>query len=275
MGEAGPLAGIFERLACAQPGAAAVFGADEVERWADGSLEALVGAGLLNPAPPAQVIECDGCERNCFMPVYVRPVEDDRPARAFISCDKPEDLGRVPVPLDRLRQWRIAAGMLAGAVARLLGFTLPPQEDGARGIWTLGLLRGKEHLGAVTLSLENGGSLAVAGQSVPLTQVLTLSAGALTADRDALIRMVEGAEKPNDTGGVPAAQRSQIASNAAKAKHRKSGIPEKKKQLREIWAKGHYTSHMACAEQECEGLGLLFDTGMKALRNAPEPKRSN
>jgi hypothetical protein len=57
------------------------------------------------------------------MPVHVRPAEGNRAARAFISCDKPEEVGRVPVELNRLAQWRITGGMLADTVARLLGFT--------------------------------------------------------------------------------------------------------------------------------------------------------
>jgi hypothetical protein len=68
----------------------------------------------------------------------VRPAEGRRPARAFISCDKPEDVGRVPVKLDRLAQWRITGAMLAGVTARLLGFTKVPQGDSAGKCWVLG-----------------------------------------------------------------------------------------------------------------------------------------
>jgi hypothetical protein len=50
-----------------------IFGADEAAQWRGGALEALIKSGLLERAEPAQVIECDGCERNCFMPVHVRP----------------------------------------------------------------------------------------------------------------------------------------------------------------------------------------------------------
>ena len=92
---------IFERLCRANSGEE-IFGADEVAQWPESALEVLVKSGLLGRAEPARVIECDGCERNCFMPVHVRPAEGSRPARAFISCDKPEDVGRVPVELGRL-----------------------------------------------------------------------------------------------------------------------------------------------------------------------------
>jgi hypothetical protein len=123
---------IFERLSRADSGQE-IFGADEVAQWPGGALEALIKSGLLERAESAQVIECDGCERNCFMPVHVRPAEINRPTRVFISCDKPEDVGRVPVELGRLAQWRITGWMLAGAVARLLGFMQAPSPwPGAR-----------------------------------------------------------------------------------------------------------------------------------------------
>ena len=62
---------IFERLSRADSGEE-IFGADEVAQWRESALEALVKSGLLERAEPARVIECDGCERNCFMPVPPR-----------------------------------------------------------------------------------------------------------------------------------------------------------------------------------------------------------
>jgi hypothetical protein len=115
MTESGLLEHIFERLCRADSGQE-IFGADEAAQWPESAHEVLVKSGLLERAEPAGVIECDGCERNCFMPVHVRAAEGNRPARAFISCDKREDVGRVPVELGRLAQWRITGGMLAGAV---------------------------------------------------------------------------------------------------------------------------------------------------------------
>lgn len=172
MTESGLLEHIFERLSLSDSGEE-IFGADEAARWPKGALEVLIKFGLLGRAEPAQVIECTGCERNCFMPVHVRPVEDNRPARAFISCDKPEDVGRVIVELGRLAQFRITGGMLATVVARLLGFTKPQQEDRASGKrWKLGLLKGKKHIGEAKLALENGVTILVAGHTVSLVEIV-------------------------------------------------------------------------------------------------------
>ena len=74
-------------------------------------------------------------------------------------------MGRVPVELGRLTQWRITGGMLAGAVARLLGFTKSPHEDSVGNHWTLGRLNGKEYKGELKLSVEGGIALLVAGQT--------------------------------------------------------------------------------------------------------------
>jgi hypothetical protein len=52
---------IFERLCRADAGEE-IFGGDEAAEWAAGVLDVLTEAGLLRPAPPAQVVECDGCD---------------------------------------------------------------------------------------------------------------------------------------------------------------------------------------------------------------------
>lgn len=201
MTESGLLEQILDRLGRADS-TEEIFGADEAAEWPAGTFDILTKAGLLRRAQPAQVIECDGCERNCFMPVHVRPADGDRPARAFISCDKPEDVGRVPVELGRLMQWQITGGLLAKTLARLLGFTKLPQDEGASGKrWKLGLLKGKEHKGEVKLAVENGVTLIVSGHTILLSEILTLDCGGLSVDRDELLRLVD---KP---GGQPSAQR--------------------------------------------------------------------
>jgi hypothetical protein len=263
---------IFERLCRADSGEE-IFGADEAAQWPESALE--VKSGLLERAEPAQVIECDGCERNCFMPVHVRPGEGNRPARAFISCDKREDVGRVPVELGRLAQSRTTGGMLAAAIARLLGFTKSPHEDSVGKRWTLGRLKGKEYKGEVKLSIEGGVTLTIAGQNIPLVHVLTLNRRGLKADKDALLRLVDGDTRQPAAGVGSVAWRKQTAKAAANARHsRPGGSRDKQRQIREIWAMGKYSSRDLCADEECAALGMSFSAARKALRNAPRPVRS-
>ena len=81
--------------------------ADEVAEWPRGLFDKLRVDKRLTPAEPAQTLECRGCERACFMPVNVMQAEGNRPARAFIACDKPENYGRVRVEFPRLHQWQL------------------------------------------------------------------------------------------------------------------------------------------------------------------------
>jgi hypothetical protein len=268
MTEGGLLEHIFERLSRADSGGE-IISADEAAQWPESALERLVTSGVLGRAKPAQVIECDGCECNCFMPVHVQPAEGNRLARAFISCDKPEDVGRVPVELGRLAQWRITGGMLAGAMARLLGFANPPHEDSVGKSWTLGWLKGKECKGEVKLSVEGGVTLTIADQSIPLIHALTLNRRGLKVNKDAVLRLVEGTTRQPAAGVGSVAWRKQTAKAAANARHNQpGGSRDKQRQIREIWAAGKYSSRDICAEEECAALGMSFSAARKALRNA-------
>lgn len=274
MTESDLLEHIFERLSRAETGVE-IFGADESTQWPEGALDLLVKSGLLARAEPAQVIECDGCERNCFMAVHVRPAEANRPARAFISCDKPEDVGRVLVDLARLAQWRMTGGMLAGAMARLWGFTKAPQEESTGKCWTLGWLKDKECKGEVKLSVEGGAMLTIANQSIPLVHVLTLNRRGLKVDKNAVLALVDGTTRQPAAGVGSAAWRSQNGKAAANARHdQPGGSRDKQRQIREIWATGKYSTREICAEQECAAFGMSFSTARKALRKTPEPVRS-
>lgn len=97
------------------------FGADEIRLWPAGAHPALVSAGVLRRAEPAQVIACDGCERNCFKPVHVRNSPIHESAVAFITCDEPEDHGRIRVELSRLEQWHSVGSPSASELARAIG----------------------------------------------------------------------------------------------------------------------------------------------------------
>ncbi len=105
-----------------------VIGADEIAEWPPGTFEKLRDANLLSEAEPTQVLECQGCEQSCTMPVEIFPQEAARPARAFIACDKRSDVGRVPVPFARLRQWQ----MTRAGFGRLQSAWVAPAEGSPR-----------------------------------------------------------------------------------------------------------------------------------------------
>lgn len=204
MTESDLLEAVLDRLGSAEA-AESFFGADEVADWPPGALEAFIRHGLLRRAQPAQVIECRGCEENCFMPVQVFPAEGGRPARAFIACDRRDDVGRVAVDFHRLEQWQATCRMIAAVLARLLGFSEPSPADG--GQWHIGVLKGKKHKSPVVLLAGDSLTLSLAGYAVPLVDVLAIEENALALDKAALIRLVDN---PEGNGEDPEARRERL-----------------------------------------------------------------
>jgi hypothetical protein len=212
------LESLLERLATAGV-AKAIFSADEIGEWPAGALGSLVDAGMLQQAHPASVVECTGCEQNCLMPVHVLTAEDNRVARAFIACDKRDDIGRVPVDMGSLKAWQITGALLAKTVAQLLGFTQPPQYETTDKHWTLGLLKGKQHKCLITLQAGGSFTLSLAGHTIPLIDVLSFEQNFLTLNKVELIRR---ADKPveHHAAEIPEARRTRLKARilAEKAK---------------------------------------------------------
>lgn len=203
---------LLDRLG-AQQGAAVQLSIDELNSWPAEAVAAMKSARMLVKARHASSIVCPGCECECVMAVHVLPSEGGRPGRAFITCDKPEDMGRVAVELHKLERWQLTGEVLAGALNRLLGLAKPPQQDRTGKRWTLGLLKGKEHKGEVKLAVDDGVALLVAGHSVPVADIITLNGDGLSADRAELLRLVD---KPANPPGVPRYEASTARREARK-----------------------------------------------------------
>ncbi|MGH8322810.1 MAG: hypothetical protein ACRETD_03260 [Steroidobacteraceae bacterium] len=115
----------------------------------------------------------------------------------------------------------------------------------------------------------------VAGQNIPLVHVLTLTRRGLKADKDVLVRLVDGDTLQPASGVGSVAWRKDTAKAAANARHnRPGGSRDKQRQIREIWATGKYSSRDLCVEEECAALAMSFSAARKALMNSPKPVRS-
>lgn len=176
----------------------------DVAPWPDGVLERLMAAGLLREGPQAESVTCDGCEEYCLQPVHVRPGLEGRPPSILVVCDQREDIGRVHIRLEQLRQWRCDLDQLAVTLARLLEIEETPERL-ATGLWCLGradlpglgrecFLAGKDGFdralvprgGVVFLAAANG------EQGIPLPSILRLGGGGLILDRPALGEWLSG-----------------------------------------------------------------------------------
>lgn len=114
------------------------FGCDDVAGLPDGTLAGLTAAGLLTAAQYARSIACDGCGEGCHEEVELVACEDGEPPRAWVICHGEESLGRVPVELDRVRQWTVDTAALVGLLAQELGSSRSVQECVPERLWWLG-----------------------------------------------------------------------------------------------------------------------------------------
>ena len=134
------------------------------------------------------------------MPVQVLTKQGQ--PRAFIACDKDDDIGRVPVPLQRLERWRASDTTLADALAMLLGCAEATRLVGDAKALRVGLVTGRTTRAAVLLRWQDGGAvLEVAGHVLPLDLALTIKDAALSLDGKTLVRC---ADAPAAGAGVPA-----------------------------------------------------------------------
>ena len=268
------LTDLLTRLAAQDSGAVHV-GVDDTSQWPAALVAAAKSAGLLKKARPASSIACSGCERQCMMPVQVFPETDGRPARAFISCDKPEDMGRVQVEPSDLVRWRITDESLARALSSLLLISDPPQRDCIDRRWIIGPFPGHKEPHWFTLALDDDVTLLAAQRRISLITLLKLDGEALHIDDATLLALIESDTRQPKSEKGSAEWRRQSAKAAADARHdQPGGSREKQRLIRERWASGKYSTRDICAEQECAALDMSFSAARKALRNTPNPDQS-
>lgn len=177
----------LERLQ-AVDGTTVDISADELMQWPADVVNGLRRQRVLVRGEPASTVRCTGCEYGCMMPVDVRTGPDGK-STAMVVCDRRDDIGRVPVPLDALAQSRITLASLAQAFAPQLGTAAPtPLAAGYRLGW-LDTGHGRE---AVLLMRDGPGlAVSVAGNSTELAAVMLWNASTLSLDLPALRRRAE------------------------------------------------------------------------------------
>lgn len=171
--------------------------AKEMARWPAAAIAAMKVQRLLVKTSPATSAVCPGCERQCVMRVHVLSAPTE--SRAFIVCDKRDDINRVPVAVECLEQWKASGNSVAHLVTALLDLRAAPGAATGSAQWELGRFKGNKH--AAHLSLLADGAelrLSLAGHSIALTDVLEFDAGRIVVDQKLLWRRVD---QPVASGG--------------------------------------------------------------------------
>lgn len=190
-----PLAALIEllgRLGASQ-GAAVLINVDELNLWPSAAVAAMKNQHLLTKARPATSAICSGCERDCVMPVHVLPAEDNRAARAFISCDKRSDINRVPVPFTMLSQWQCNTYAVCGFIAASLGVRRSDKQIGSADLFDIGIATGDKRNQMLCLQAHGALSLVAGGNALPLAELIEYHDGAYLLDGAMIRKLVDAA----------------------------------------------------------------------------------
>lgn len=179
---------LLDRLAAAA-GEVALFSERELAEWPAAALSRIKAEGLLVKGPPADTLTCPGCEEDCTMPVEIATTSNGT-LRAFVVCDKRDDVARVAIARDLLEQWTCSPERMADVLAGLLGIRRSGSDSTALR-WDVGVLKGAKGSAYVVLGIERELRLTVAGYSLPVVDVLELGDKGLNIDRRALVRCVD------------------------------------------------------------------------------------
>lgn len=188
-----PLQVVLERLGYADPAKGVFFFWDEVKDWPAGALELLVARGFLQPAQPMTSIECDGCEEKCIRPVVVYPAHEDKPGRAFVNCEQRDDMGRISVSFDRMKQWRGSVDSVCGFVAGCLELRRSDKRAVSVGLLEIGVAKGEKRSQMLCLQVNGVLDLVAGNNSVPLVGLIEHYDGGYSLDIVMIRQLVDAA----------------------------------------------------------------------------------
>ncbi len=131
---------LLERVGASRD--AALVSEEELRQWPVEAVRALKTHRLLVKASPATTVVCPGCEQECTMPVDTVSAGTGKAATSFVVCDKRDDINRVAVSAERLRQWRASGAAIADVITGLLGLRSPDAGAISSGAGKLGCSKG-------------------------------------------------------------------------------------------------------------------------------------
>ena len=220
---------LLARLSC-RGGEVLTLDADDVSDFPKEHFELFVKHGVLQEIADARNVVCDGCDERCDRPVQIYRANNISPARAFVSCELRDDVGRVAVDFERLKQWQMTERQLAEMVRDLIGQTSQSVvKDGA--LWRLGMVDGGKHKAQMSLQFDGDVVVVSGGHKVPLMELLSFDKGGLKIDLKKIKKMV------NEPTGFSDDVESTKARNARLLKHRNNlkskGVKAFNKQIAE------------------------------------------
>lgn len=191
MNPEGALIELLDRVGAARDGKVYVSD-EELCNWPAVAVAAMKSQKLLAKARPAESVVCPGCERACGMPVHTL-TRANGTAVSFVVCDKRDDINRVPISTDLLKQWRCDAKAVCDFIAANLDVRRSEQEPANRSLRIIGMARGDKRSQMIALQLNGSLALVAGNNAVPLAQLVGFGDGKYSVDAATVRQLVDAA----------------------------------------------------------------------------------
>ena len=152
---------------------------------------------LIVKARPASSTVCQGCERDCVMPVHSLSATTGKTS-SFIVCDKRSDVNRVPIPAERLTQWQCKADLVCRFISASLALRQPVKKADDGGRWEIGMVSGDKRSQMLCLEASGKLTLIAGGSIVPLAEFIEYHDGAYVLDDAQIRHLVDSATTADD-----------------------------------------------------------------------------
>ena len=113
------------------------------------------------------------------------------PAASFVVCDKRDDINRVAISAERLRQWRCGAEAVGAFVVQSLGLRPGGQRKTDAGLWELGLATGKKRSQMMCLRVGERLELMAGQNAVALAEIVRFGANGYSVDCEKVKQLVD------------------------------------------------------------------------------------
>ena len=155
----------------------------ETAHWPPSLFNALLETALIRPAGSANIVVCPGCDHACAMNVNSDTHPQTGNSRAFIVCDRRDDMGFIGLDPCDLKQWQLSRRQLADFLVRNLSLTPTGVSVDAPAI-ALGWTTSKHGRRHVCLQFEGTPQLSIDNGTIPLDQLVFWNGTAIAVDHE-------------------------------------------------------------------------------------------
>ncbi len=228
---------LLNRVGACQ-GKAVMVSDEELLQWPKAAVKAMKCQKLIVKAKPASSAVCQGCERNCVMPVHSLSATTGKTS-SFIVCDKRSDVNRIPVAAERLRQWKCNADLISSFMADSLDLRRPGRHVDSAGRWVIGMVSGDKR--SQMLCLESAGTLniVVGSSKVPLVEFIEFRDGTYSLDDSQIRKLADYSTMADDryTPGTDKRIDRKLATQAKYESWRKAyrALRKKHSGMSDVW----------------------------------------